>query len=367
MSKPYTITKQTPVTDTQCEIEVHVDIHADELINFKAEALKSLGTAIKIDGFREGKIPEKIIVDRLGEIAIIEEAGQLALEKHYGDILVATELKPIGSPKVLVTKVAPGEAFSVKINISTIPEIDIANYKKIAEEVFDLNNKNEDEISVRIKVTDAEIDETIKNLQDKTAHQTWHDANPDDHNHDHGKSEDKELPLPEVNEEFIKKFGDFKTVDEFRAKISEGMKQEKIRKEQEKSRLTLIERLIEKSEIKMPRIMIDAELNRMISEMDAQVSQIGMKLTDYLKHIGKSEDDMRKEWENDAIKRAKTQIIMNHIAVAEKIEPKKEDLDKEVHMLMNHYKDADRVRATIYVEQFMTNDLVWKFLENTIK
>ena len=365
MSKPFIITKQEPVADAHCEVDVHVEIPTTEISNFREEAIKNLGSSVKIDGFREGKVPEKIIVDRFGEIAVFEEAGQLALEKHYGDILVATELKPIGSPKVLVTKVASGEAFSVKINISTIPEITVADYKKIARETLDLNETAQKEVSERIEVKDTEIDDAIKNLQEQVAHQEWHNAHPEDHHHDHGKSEGKELPIPEVNEEFIKKFGNFVTIEEFRAKIAEGMKQEKMRKEQEKARLTLIEKLIESSDIHMPRIMVDAELNRMMSEMDAQVSQMGLKLTDYLKHINKTEEDMRKEWEPDAIKRAKTQIIMNHIAVAENIEPQKDEVQKEVDALMNHYKDADRMRATIYVEQFMTNDLVWKFLEKT--
>lgn len=141
------------------------------------------------------------------------------------------------------------------------------------------------------------------------------------------------------------------------------MKQEKGRKEVEKARLSLMEKLIEKSDIKVPRLMIDSELNRMLAEMSAQISEMGMKLEDYLKHIHKTEDDIRKEWESDAEKRVKTQIIMTEIAVAEKLEPAKEAIEKEVNTLMSMYKDADRMRATIYVEQFLTNDLVWKFLE----
>lgn len=366
MSKPFSITKKEEVKDKDCEIDVHVEIEPSEITKFREEAIKNIGSTMKVDGFREGKIPEKIILDRLGEIAVLEEAGQLALEKHYGDIIVATELKPIGSPRVMVTKIAPGEAFGVKINLSTLPETKIPDYKKIAKEVFGLDKEAQAEVEARLEVKDSEIDEAVKNLQEQIAHQKYHDENPHDHSHDHEGSApgDDKMPLPEVDEEFIKKFGDFKTIEEFRAKIADGMKQEKARKEVEKSRLTLMEKLIEKSEIKMPQIMIDSELNRMTSEMAAQVEQMGLKLEDYLKHIGKTNEDMRTEWLPDAIKRVKTQIIMTHIAVEEKLEPQKEAVDLEVATLMNMYKDADKMRATIYVEQFMTNDLVWKFLEN---
>lgn len=364
MSKSFKITKQEPVKDIDCEFDVHVEIPAEEIATFRAEAIKSIGSNIKIDGFREGKVPEKIIVDRLGEIAVLEEAGQLALEKHYGDIIVATELKPIGSPKVLITKVAPGEAFEVKLSVSTLPEVKVADYKKLAKEAFGLDKKAQDEVNARLEVSDKEIDETIKNLQDQVAHQKWHDENPHDHSHDHGASEGKEIALPEVNEDFIKKFGDFKTVDEFRAKIADGMKQEKMRKEVERARLSLMDTLIEKSDVKAPRLLIDSELNRMLSEMSAQISEMGLTLSDYLKHIKKTEDDIRKDWEADAIKRVKTQLIMTEIAMNEKLEPESAAVEKEVSNLMKMYKDADKSRATIYVEQFMTNDLVWKYLED---
>ncbi len=373
--KPFKITNQEQAKDgdklIDCETVVSVEIPHEEVALFRDAAIKSLGTQIKLDGFRDGKIPEKVLVDRLGEIAVIEEAGQLALEKHYGDILVATELKPLASPKVLITKVAPGEPFAFKMNISTLPEVKVADYKKLAKDAFSLDKKAQEEASARLEVTDAEIDEAIKDMQNQVAHQKWHEENPDDHAHDHGRSKSADgkeaVELPEVNEDFIKKFGPFKTVEEFRAKIADSMKQEKGRKEMELARLKLMEALIEKSDIKLPQIMIDSEINRMMSEMSSQISQMGLTMTDYLKHIGKTEEDMRKDANPDAIKRAKTQVIMNEIAISEKLEPNKEEVEKEVAALMNHYKDADKTRATIYVEQFMTNDLVWKFLEGTVK
>ncbi len=371
MSKPFSIIKKEAVKDVECEIDVHVEIDAKEVDQFRTEAVKNLGTQVKIDGFREGKVPEKILVDRLGEIAILEEAGQLALEKHYTDILVATELKPLGSPKVLITKVAPGEAFAVKINLATLPEVKVADYKKLAKEAFGLDKKAQAELDAKLVAEDKEIDEALKNLQDQVAHEEWHKANPHDHGHDHGKSEGKEMELPELNDEFAKRFSTeatpINTLEELKDRIAEGIKQEKARKEVEKSRLKLMETLIETSDIKMPEIMVESEINRMISEMSANISQMGLKLEDYLKHIGKTIEDMQKDARPDAVKRAKTQIIMNEIAIQEKLEPSKEAVDKEVEALMNYYKDADKMRATIYVEQFMTNDLVWKFLEEQVK
>jgi FKBP-type peptidyl-prolyl cis-trans isomerase (trigger factor) len=72
--------------------------------------------------------------------------------------LVATELKPLGSPKVLITKVAPGEAFAVKINLATLPEVKVADYKKLAKEAFGLDKKAQI-VKERIACIQAEMAE----------------------------------------------------------------------------------------------------------------------------------------------------------------------------------------------------------------
>ncbi|MFC1775564.1 hypothetical protein ACFLY0_01860, partial [Patescibacteria group bacterium] len=82
-----------------------------------------------------------------------------------------------------------------------------------------------------------------------------------------------------------------------------------------------------------------------------------------IKHIKKTEEDLKKEWRTDAEKRAKTQLVLNKIAVEEKIVPEKEKIDHEVKHLMEHYKDADENAARSYVETILTNELVFQFLE----
>ena len=88
---------------------------------------------------------------------------------------------------------------------------------------------------------------------------------------------------------------------------------------------------------------------------------------DYLVHLKKTEEDMKKEWTKDAEARAKTQLIINKIADEEKINPEKADLEKEIDHIMEHYPDADRNRTIGYVEMVMTNEKVLEFLESPTK
>lgn len=344
----FTITNKQKLPNSEFEIEG--EIKAETVAEFRAKALKSFSDEVKIDGFRPGHVPEKQIIDKFGEMTITEEAGRLALEHHYGEIIESLDLKAVGSPAVTITKVAPNEAFGFKIKTALMPEVKLGSYKKTASKA--MAEKTE------VVVTDKEVDEALEELRKQVAHEEHHAKNPDDHGHDHG-----DLELPEVNDDFIKKFGDFKTVDELKARIKEGTLAEKTKKAIDKKRLTLMDELIKDSTIEMPQMLIESELHKMLSEMESNISQMGLSVEDYLKHIGKTIEDVKKDWTPDAEKRAKTQLILNKIAIEEKIEIKEEDIKKEVDALLNYYKDADRVRATIYIETVMLNEAVWKWLE----
>lgn len=347
----FKIISKNPVEKEECRYEIKISIDQKAVSEFREEALSNISEGLKIDGFRPGHIPEKVIKEKMGDVMITEEAGRLALEKHYAEIIKEADIDAIGNPEVAIEKIVPGEIFEVKITTATHPVVKIADYKKLAKEVMSKE-------VAKVEATDKEIEDAVKELQQQVAHTDFHQKSGDQNNHDHG-----DLPLPEVNEEFIKKFGDFKTVDEFKNKIKDSIKIQKERKEREKKRIEAIDAIITKSEIIMPRILVENELHRMESEMTHQIGQMGLKVEDYLKHIGKTKEELRKGWEVEAIKRAQTQIVLNEIAEKESIKPEEADVNKEVEHIMNQYKDTDKLRAMIFVETMLTNEKVWQWLE----
>jgi len=356
----FTITKHGALPDSEYEIEGEID--ANVVAGLRPEAVKSIGADLKMDGFRPGHVPEKILIERFGEVAITEEAGRIALERHYPEIIekaiTDSKIKPLGSPAVTITKVAPNEAFGFKIKTALMPEVKIGDYKAAAKKVT--SEKSD------VEVSEKEIDGAILELRKQVAHTEWHKNNPDNHGHDHedhpGDSDD-ESKLPKVDEEFIKKFGAFETVDAFKEKVKEGIQAEKERKERDKKRLTIMDKILEKADITMPKLLVDSELGRMVNELGANISQMGLDIETYLKHIGKTIEELRKEWLPDAEKRAKSQLVLNQIASDEKIVVDEADVKKEVDLLLNQYKDIDRTRASIYVETILLNEKVWQFLE----
>jgi trigger factor len=141
------------------------------------------------------------------------------------------------------------------------------------------------------------------------------------------------------------------------------MKAEKIHREQEKNRLNVMEKILSETKAVIPNILIEAELDRMFYRMKADIQSMGLSYEDYMKHLGKSETDMRNELRADAEKRVKMELIVSEIATKENIQPNKEELEKQVQEVMAQYPGADKGRAEAYVEQVMINEGVFKLLE----
>ena len=121
--------------------------------------------------------------------------------------------------------------------------------------------------------------------------------------------------------------------------------------------------IIEKTEVTLPQVMIDAEINQMFAQMEEDLTRAQLKMDDYLSHVKKTRDDLIKEWTPSAEKRAKLQLVLNEIAEKENVEPDKGAVDQQVSGLLEQYKEADEARVRVYVESMLQNEAVMKMLE----
>jgi trigger factor len=337
------------------EVEITGAITAERMSEMRDKALKKLKDDVEIPGFRKGNAPENLIAQKVGEVRLLEEAAELALQEEYPNILEENNVDAIGRPEITITKLAPGNPLEFKIKTYLMPEVKLADYKKIAKE----HNKKE---LGDTKALDKEVEDVIKNIRWNIAHEKLHKDNPDLNTHSHPEIKDEDLP--ELDENLLKLIGDFKSVEDLKSKISENIQKEKEIKEKDKKRVGVMEEIIEKSTINLPKIIIEGELDKMMAQFQDDIAKSGLSIEDYLKHIKKTIDEIRGEWTETATKRAKSQVILNEISRAEGIQAPEEEVKKEMDHVLAHHKDADRFRVRMYVETFLTNELVFKFLEN---
>ena len=320
-------------------MEVTCEITAESFEKERPIALKKVGEEIALPGFRKGHVPEGMISQKFGDAFILEEMANLAMDRAYSEILTRHKIHAIAMPEVKVTKLAKGNPFEFTLTFQVMPEIKLPDYKAIAKTIM-----SEEEADV----TNEEVENALNELRKQFA----------------TKSDAGEEILPEVTDELAQKFGPFANVEEFKTKIRESITHEKTTRAREKKRMQTMEKIAEGITAKLPQVLIDGELERMIGQFKHDVEQMGMKFEDYLATTKKTIEEMRKEWTADAEKRAKVQIALNEISLLEKIEVLKEDLDRESKFFMEKYKDAEPGRVRMHLEMMLVNEKVFQFLES---
>ncbi len=414
--KDFKVTKEE-----NSQVKIEGEIPFAELEKHKAATIKNYGKDMEIDGFRKGHVPDAEVVKRAGEMAILSEMAERAINAAYPEACKEHKVDAIGYPQIAITKIAEGNPLGFTATVAVIPEITLGDYKKIATE------ENKDKAST--EVTDEEVETQIKDiLRQKLAYERMQKAAADKAEEDAKKvpeaqsdsdnaagtqSEDMgdatELPtsetvdakeggktqththadgtvhegpahneesevkavaddeIPELTDDLVKELGQpgqFESVDDFKAKVREHLGIEKEREVLAAHRAKITDKIIEASEMDLPQILIDSEIEQMFAQMNEDLTRANLQMDDYLGHIKKTKEELAAEWKPAAEKRAQLQLILNEIAKVEEVKPDQAALDAQVDQLLEQYKDADEARVRVYVASVMTNEAVMKMLEN---
>ncbi len=378
------------------EMKIIVSLDKDEFEKHRNAGFKKVQEFVQIDGFRKGNVPENLIVEKYGEMVILEEMAHLAInETFYASIIKENENKkdedkivPISEPKISITKIGQGSDFEYNAIFAVLPKIDLIDYKKLAKEENDRIEKGEfDELKKKndqatkediLNVTDAEVDEVIESLRKAraTGGHVHEDGTVHTHSHDHveeiplteGAEKIEKEELPELNDEFAQSFGEqFKTLEDLKNKVKENLALEKKSKLQEKKRTSILERLVKDTKTVLPDALIEDELERMKFQTKADIERFGSKWEDYLVHLKKTEEDLKNEWREVARKRVMSQLLINEIAKKEKVEVGKEDIDAETLKIMTQMPEANEDNVRGYVTQILINEKVMRILDGREK
>lgn len=303
------------------EVEIRGEIPAPLLDGARKKALKKFGEKLDLPGFRKGHVPESVVLERVSEREILEEAADILLNEIYPIILSEQKLDTIGRPKVSITKLALGNPLEFTVTTAVLLEFELPDYRAIARSAVAL--AKEDNLEVSEKEIDAVVAEIEKN---KMKH-------------------------------------NFQDPNELRAKIKENIIAEKKFREVEKKRAAMIDAILAKTGIELPEILIESEVEKSLAQLKDEITRVGGKFDDYLKETKKSEEDLKKDLRENSEKKAKIQLLFNKIALTEKLEPNKEILEHETKQILEHYPGASEQNARIYVATQLLNQEVLKLLE----
>lgn len=321
------------------EVGLEVEIEASELARAKSKILRKWQEGLEVDGFRKGQAPENIVVQKVGEGRILEDAAEMLINEYFPKITEAEKLGVLGHPHISIKKLALDNPLEFRATFAVLPEVELPDYKKIAGEIV------AKPASTEVTAGEEEVNEVLLQIRKNKAHY------------------DKEEVLPPLDDELAKASGNFKNLDELKEKIKENIIEDKKYRNLEKTRAKIMEELIKQTDFEIPEILVASEVEKSLAQVKDDVERMKGKWEDYLVHIKKTEEEFKKDLREPAEKRAKIQLIFNKIAEVEKLEPDKTILESEVKKLMGMYPEAREESARIYVATQLLNVEVLKLLE----
>lgn len=139
-------------------VKLTVEVPFDELSPSMDAAYRTIASQVTVPGFRKGKIPPRIIDQRFGRAAVLQEAVNTALPTFYGKAATENELRPLGQPEVDVTEVpdpANGGDLKFTVEVDVRPAITLPDYSTLAVSIDD------------IEVSDADVTERLDALRER--------------------------------------------------------------------------------------------------------------------------------------------------------------------------------------------------------
>ena len=141
-------------------VRLTVEVPFEELKDSLDAAYKKINQQVTVKGFRKGKIPARVIDQRFGRGAVLEEAVNDALPKFYTEAVNEGELNVLGQPEVDITELKDGELLAFTAEVDIRPEIEIPDYSGIEVEVD------------AVEVSDEDVDKAVEQLRERFASTT---------------------------------------------------------------------------------------------------------------------------------------------------------------------------------------------------
>ncbi len=388
--------KSKKLSDSRVEITVTLD--AKDLAPARKKALEKLAKEIKVEGFRKGKVPAEIAQKFIPENDLNAETIDFAVRSTVIEAFKQAEKSPLVLPSVEVTKYVPGEMAEYTATADIIPEITLGDYKKldVKAPVVKTSAKDVDTVLNNLAESFAEkkaikraaklSDEVIIDFVGKKDGEAFKGGSAKDFKlvlgskafipgfedgivgHEPGDKFDLKLTFPkdygvkdlagaktvfevllkqvnevkkaEIDDDLAKKCGPFKSLEELKKDIEKNLKAQNEHKLQEKYKDDLVKALVKKSKVSAPEILIDDQVRAIRDDITRNAAAQGMDFEEFLKANNETLENWEKEARKIAEERVKASLVLQTLAVQEKITVSDELVAAKIAELKDVYKKS---------------------------
>lgn len=375
-------------------VKLDITIPAKDAVDAYNQAVRTISQYVNIDGFRKGKAPRAVVERHVGVERIKQEAMERLMPKAINDAIVENKLDVIAQPYITSYDFNVGEDVKVVAKAELRPEVTLGQYKDLTVKVEDAVvpedalDKSIEALLRQHSVLELVVDRPAKDTDTVVidfdgyvngekiqggegkkypldlGHSNFipgfaeqivghkldeeFDINvkfPEDYHDEKLKGQDavfkikiheiKERIMPELNDEFAQKTGNFNTVEELKADIRKYLDSQRERTNKINSENELFKTVVDAAKVDIPQSMVDREAASLTEDYKERLAAQGIKWDALVKSQG--EDELLKNINDDALVRIKNSLVIDKIAKEENIKLDPADIEKKFTELGSAY------------------------------
>ncbi len=389
-------------------VKFEVKVEADKFEEALTRAYKKNVKKFNVPGFRKGKVPMSVVKKYYGVEVLLEDAVNFAIEGSYANVLKENNVRPVDFPKVEVVQAEEGKDLIYTAEVTVYPEVELGAYKglnvekktyEVTEEEVAAKLKEMQEKNARVEVKEGAIENgniaviDFKGFIDGVAFEggEGHDYSleigsgsfidnfeeqlvgakagdkvevnvtfPENYGKEelNGKpakfevevKEVKAKELPVLDDEFAKEVSEFETLEALKEDTTKKLEEANTARAEREYEEAILRAVVENAKMDIPAVMVEQEIDRMVQNLAQRLQYQGLTLEQYFQFTGTDAEKMREYMKENAETKVKTELVLEALQKAEKMEVLDEELKEKASEVAKLYGANDEKMVELLLQ-----------------
>ena len=389
-------------------VKFEVKVEADKFKEALTRAYKKNVKKFNVPGFRKGKVPMNVVKKYYGVEVLLEDAVNFSIEGSYAEALKENNVRPVDFPKVEVVQAEEGKDLIYTAEVIVYPEVELGEYKglnvekktyEVTEEEVSAKLKEMQEKNARVEVKEGAIENgniaviDFKGFIDGVAFEggEGHDYSleigsgsfidnfeeqlvgakagdkvevnvtfPENYGKEelNGKpakfevevKEVKAKELPVLDDEFAKEVSEFETLEALKEDTTKKLEEANTARAEREYEEAILRSVVENAKMDIPAVMVEQEIDRMVQNLAQRLQYQGLTLEQYFQFTGTDAEKMREYMKENAETKVKTELVLEALQKAEKMEVLDEELKEKASEVSKLYGANDEKMVELLLQ-----------------
>ncbi|MDD2213292.1 MAG: trigger factor [Oscillospiraceae bacterium] len=349
-----------------------------------------------IPGFRKGKAPMSMVIRYYGEGVLYDDAIDHVVNPAYAEAVKEHDLQPVARPQMEIKEIGMDKGLKLSVEVTVKPEVKLGQYKGVEavkpeavvtdQQVDDALKQTQERNSRMVPVEDRAIlegDTVNINYEGFKGEEAFEGGKGEDYDlvigshtfipgfeeqllgKNSGDEFDIQLTFPEdyhseelkgqavrfhvlinsvkvkelpvMDDEFAKDVSEFDTMDEYRNSVREDLQKTADTRARNVFQDNAVKAVAANTEIDIPEVMIENELDNLVGQQDQQLRMQGLSLEQYLQYVGQDMAAFREQFKERAAERVRNSLTLEAVADKEELTAEEADVEKQIADLAARY------------------------------